>query len=89
MNHCSLFHINLKRICIRLKFDSRRTRQMAMAGGNLKRNKRDGDLLHIYVVCLMKVPVGLEIYGGEYEFMDPLQLSHAFHSSVFIRRAMN
>jgi hypothetical protein len=31
--------------------------------GNLKRNERDGDLLHIFVVGSMNAPAGLEILG--------------------------
>jgi hypothetical protein len=30
---------------------------------NLKRNKRDGDLLHISVIYSRKAPAGLEILG--------------------------
>jgi hypothetical protein len=39
--------------------------------GSLKRNKKDDDLLHVYVVYSMKAPSGLR-YGGGRELMDPL-----------------
>jgi hypothetical protein len=45
--------------------------------GNLKRNKRNGDLLHISVVCSIKAPPGFETQGWIRIYRSPIYRSHS------------